>query len=116
MQTVFSFLWRLYTKERLSLGNVTIEALLRLRGDKDFTAKKYDSAIDSFLSRHPDGKLRSAKRHVGGHMYPRKRKSASLSASEPSLFEMNDILTKLTDINVEDISDDEWSDESDIED
>ena len=35
----FSFLWRFYTKERLSLGNDTIKALLRLRGDSDFTAK-----------------------------------------------------------------------------
>ena len=107
----FSFLWRLYTKERLSLGNETIEALLRLRGDSDFTAKNYDGAIDAFLSQHPDGTLRSAKRHVGGHNYPSKRKSTR--ASETSLFELNDILREVTDINMEDISDDEWSDESD---
>ena len=48
---IFSFIWRLYTKERLSLGNDTIEALLRLRGDTDFTASNYDRAIDKVLSR-----------------------------------------------------------------
>ena len=48
----------------------------------------------------------------GHHRYPRKRKAtASLSASEPPLFEMNDVLKQVTDINIEDISDDEWSDE-----
>ena len=99
------------------MGNDTIEALLRLRGDSDFTAKNYDGAIDAFLSQHPDGTLRSVKRHVAGHNYPSKRKStASTRASEPSLFELNDILREVTEINMEDISDDEGSDESDVED
>ena len=48
---------------------------------------------------------------MGGHNYPSKRKSTR--ASETSLFELNDILREVTDINMEDISDDEWSDESD---
>ena len=39
-----------------------------------------------------------------------------MRASEPSLFELNDILREARDINMEDISDDEWSDESGVED
>ena len=111
----FSFLWRLYTKERLSLGNDTIEALLRLRGDSDFTVSNYDRVIKMFLSHNPDGTLRPGKRHVVGHNYPSKRKSKNSVTAQHLLVEINEILAKVTDIDINDISDDDWSDDSDDE-
>ena len=97
------------------MGNDRIEALLRLRGDTDFIAWNYDRGIEMFLSHNPDGTLRPGKRHVDGHNYPSKRKSKNNVTGQHSLVEINGILAKVTDIDINDISDDDWSDDSDDE-
>ena len=59
--------------------------------------------------------LRPGKRHVDGHNYPSKRKSKNSVTGQHLLVEINEILAKVTDININDISDDDWSDDSDDE-
>ena len=39
-ERVFSFLWRIFTKERTWLQNKTLENILRLRCDKDFSDER----------------------------------------------------------------------------
>ena len=45
----FSFLWGNFSKERLSMKNDSIENILRLRDDKDFSKQRYRHAIKLFL-------------------------------------------------------------------
>ena len=39
-ERVYSFLWRVYTKERTQLNNSTLEDIIRVRGDRDFSDKE----------------------------------------------------------------------------
>lgn len=99
----------------MCLGGKTIDSLLRLRGDTDFTAKNYNRAIELFLSKHPDGTLKKAKCHVDGQNYPKKRKSVNKSIdSELSLWDINNRIKKVTDVDLSYKSDDEWSDEENM--
>ena len=56
-ERVFSFLWRLYTKERQSLHHETLEKLLMLRCDNDYDVGNYSHAIELFLNEYPDGTI-----------------------------------------------------------
>ena len=53
---VYSFLWRMYTKEGTQLNNSTLEDILRVRGDGSFSDKKYKKAIELFMTKKQDGK------------------------------------------------------------
>ena len=53
---VYSFLWRMYTKERTQLNNSTLEDILRVRGDCSFSDEKYEKAIELFMTKKQDGK------------------------------------------------------------
>ena len=113
----FSYLWRTLSKDRLSLSRETQENLLRVRGDTNFEAEKYNHAVDLFLTVYPDGTTRKRARHLDGHLYPKKRKSSG--KKQHSLHEISDVLDNaLLDINnisIADISDEEWA-SSDSED
>ena len=117
-ERVFSFLWDQLDKKRLRLKNSTLETLLQVRGDDNFSPEKYDDAINMFLTSHPDGTLRKRPRHVDGHNYPSKRKSTSSSSTMLSLQQINELLSRgvnVSDIdpNLVEISEDEWSDSDD---
>ena len=55
MECVFSFLWKVFAKERRSLKNQALENTLILRCDTNTSPERYSHAIDLFLSeKHPD--------------------------------------------------------------
>jgi hypothetical protein len=49
-ERVFSFLWRIFSKERQSLSNNTVLDNLRLRCDTNYNPQRYERAIELFLS------------------------------------------------------------------
>ena len=49
-ERVFSFLWRVFSKDRQSLSNSTLEDILRLRCDTDFSESRYKRAIEMYLT------------------------------------------------------------------
>lgn len=59
---------------RLSLNNASQEAILRVRNERDYNEKRYDRAIDLFLSEYPNGEVRNQARRLDGYR-PHKRKS-----------------------------------------
>jgi hypothetical protein len=69
-ERIFSFLWHQLTIEGGCLGNDTLELILQLRSDKDFSPERYNHTIELFLSQYPDGTVWKHKRHVNGHTYP----------------------------------------------
>ena len=109
----FSFCWRVFNKERSSLKNSTLESLLRLRSDRDFAEERYEHAINMFLTEYPNGQVRKRPRHLDGHSYPSKRKAPSNRQGIVSLGDITNRLDSLvTEIDVNEISDSEWSDSS----
>lgn len=112
-ERVFSFLWRLYCKERMSLSHETLERLLQLRCDNDYSASNYDHAIDLFISQYPDGTVRKRERRIDGHTYTKKKKT-TIGSCEKSYENIHRMLfEKIQDINLNAISDDEWTDSDD---
>ena len=129
-ERVFSFLWRVFSKERQSLSNDTMLDILRLRCDTNYDPQRYERAIELFLSEYPSSNIHKLPRRLDGHLpvkRPRKQKSASTksfqravneavesSTSSPSDEEEGDTehCHPRREINLEDISDDEslWSD------
>ena len=89
------------------LKNDTLNNLLQLRCDRDFSAQRYKRAIDLFETVYPDGTVRKAARHTEGHCYPTQRisRTVEVSSSEKQI-------NALAQINADDISDDEWSSSS----
>jgi hypothetical protein len=126
-ERVFSFLWRVFSKERQSLSNDTMLDILRLRCDTNYNTQRYERAIELFLSEHPSGKVREHHRRLDGHRpakRPRKQKSVSTksfrqaldeavqsSASSSSDEEEESTEQPRREITLEEISDDEflWS-------
>ena len=47
---VFSFLWRIFLKERQSLSHEMLEMLLHIRSDVDQSKKRYEGAVEMFLT------------------------------------------------------------------
>ena len=74
-ERVFSFLWRIFSKERQSMKHDTLEILLSIRSDVDLREERYRDAVDMFLNKYPDGAVRKKQRHLQGHKYPSRRVS-----------------------------------------
>ena len=55
---VFSFLWRVFSKDRQSFKNKGLENIIRLRCDRNFDDARYDHGITMFLTEHPNGEMR----------------------------------------------------------
>ena len=72
---VYSFLWRVYTKEQKQLKNSTLEDILRVTGDHDFSDEKYEKAIELFMTKKQDSTERKCTRRPAGHKYPSNRKT-----------------------------------------
>ena len=72
-ERVFSFLWQVFSKDRQALDNCTLENIIRLQSDKDFSPERYEHAIDLFLSTYQNGTVRKQMRRVDGMNYPKKR-------------------------------------------
>ena len=105
-ERVFSFLWRLYMKERQSLHHETLERLLILRCDDDYDAGNYSHAIELFLNEYPDGAIRKRSRLADGYVSSRKMTKTSSSTIHDGVISVD-----TTDsIPLDDISEDEWSD------
>ena len=66
-ERIFSFLWRIFSKERQSFKDEGLNDLLRLRTDQNFDAGRYDHAINLFMTEHPNGEIRKHSRRVDGH-------------------------------------------------
>ena len=99
-----------------------MEDILRLRSDMDYKPSKYDHAIELFLSEYPNGDVRKRGRHLDGHSYPEKRKSRGqkkkLSVNVDLLHETissseEEEERNIENININEISDEEWSDSDD---
>ena len=130
-ERVFSFLWLIFSKERQSQENSTLENILRLRCDNNFSEERYKHAIDLFLREYPSGEVRKRSRRLDGHVYPKrvcKKRNGSDNGASKKVTEVIDELvpssesessegeeTTIHDINIQDISDDEWSIDSEEE-
>ena len=113
---VFSFMWRIYNKDHASMSHETLERLLQLQIDSDFSAKNYMHAVELFLTEYPDGSIRKRARCLDGHSYPSTWKSRGVS-NEPSFIEIHDAINKsVRDSNLNQISDDDWTSDSDSDD
>lgn len=118
-ERVFSLLWRIFSKERQSLKNDTLELLLHIRSDDDQSKERYKDAVDMFLNEYPDGTIRKKKRHLQGHVYPSNRTSQKkhrhdaasvlLDISSDEEEEEHPQINAPEDVPLEGISDDEWS-------
>ena len=125
-ERVFSFLWRIFSKERQSLKHETLEMLLHVRSDNDLSVERYADPVAMFMNEFPDGTIRKHKRHLQGHQYPTNRKSTKqdnrdVAAVLDEILPDDDdpmIIPPLDpqDLPLEEISDDEWTDESSDED
>ena len=73
-ERVFSFLWKIMTKHRMSLSNETLERLLQLRGASNFNPSNYEHAIELFLTEYPDGTTRKRPSHLDGHNFSTEEK------------------------------------------
>ena len=107
-------------KERGRLGNDTLELILQLCNDKNFSSERYDHAIQLFLSQYPDGTVRKRKRRVDGHTYPSERKKKVNENQLLSLDRISQLLERkepIENIDLELISssDEESSSDSDID-
>ena len=116
-ERVFSFLWRVFNKERQSLENKTLETILRLRCDDEYSPERYTHAIQLFLTEHPDGTLRKGERRVDGITPVPKKKhknndGVSVSIILDQLVSSSDDenIDCIEDIPLNTISDNEWSD------
>ena len=122
-ERVFSFLWRAFSKERQLLKNDTLEDILRLRSDMDYKPSKYDHATELFLTEYPNGDVRKRGRHLDGHNYPKNEKvmdrkkkvsvNVDLLHETISLSEEEEEERNIENININEISDEEWSDSDD---
>ena len=124
-ERVFSFLWRVFSKDRQSFKNESLENVLRLRCDRDFSEGRYEHAVEMFLTEHPNGEIRKQPRRVDGHAYPNQRKR--LRIEKPSIVSLLDEIASsddeenaentIEDIDADQISSDEWtSSDTDLED
>ena len=114
-ERVFSFLWRVFAKDRQSFKNTGLKNILHLKFDQDMSPDRYDHAIDLFLTEHPNGELRKTPRRVSGYQSTGKRKvpRPSLDVTSPS--QAIDLAVSSDDeenLDVGSISSDEWTDNS----
>ena len=116
-ERVFSFLWRIFSKERQSMKHDTLEILLSIRSDVDLREERYRDAVDMFLNKYPDGAVRKKKRHLQGHKYPSRRVSKKIHHDAASFLlsissdeeEEQSQVNAPEDVPLNNISVDEWS-------
>ena len=98
------------------MSHETLERLLQLQIDIDSSAKNYMHAVELFLTEYPDGSARKRARRLDGHSYPSTHKSRRVS-NEPSFIESHDAINRsVRDIDLNQISDDDWTSDSDSDD
>lgn len=131
-ERVFSFLWRIFSKEHQSQDNSTLESILRLRCDNNYSEERYKHAIDLFLREYPNGEVRKRSRRLDGHVYPKKRARKQKNVGDNGASrKITEVIAELVpsseseisedeeatihDINIFDISDDDWSIDSEEE-
>ncbi|XP_057294742.1 uncharacterized protein LOC130623291 [Hydractinia symbiolongicarpus] len=125
VERVFSGFTKMMTRDRLSLKNESQEAILRVRGDRNFKPSRYDKAVTMFLNQYPNGEVRKRARRLDGHKFHRRRRAKKVL---PVIVPLSDDDGKSDDddcnqnpqqelVNLSDISSDEsqWS-ESDSDD
>ena len=62
------------------MKNDTQEAILRVRGHRDFKKSRDDGVINTFMAQYPKGDLRKSNRHPGGcepHKRPNRKKKST---------------------------------------
>ena len=113
-ERIFSFLCKIFSKERQSFKNDGLNDILRLRIDENFDCSRYDLATHLFLTEHPNGEVRKHTRHVDGHEYPKKQQSiitnkASASATLDLLVpdDVPDDMSEIEEISLDDFSSNE---------
>ena len=87
---------------------------MRLCSDQDYSLERYKHAVHLFLSKHPNGEVRSHPYRPGGHSYPKKRKRTKVVEECSPANVINELVESSSDeeeeISLSDISLDEWSD------
>ena len=99
-----SIFWFIFS---LQLKNDTQEAILRVRGDRNFGNSRYETAIAMFMTQHPNGDLRKSQRRPAGcapHKRPKRKKSVvpeyvSISDSDSSDSLADEVVVNLSDIS-----------------
>ena len=115
-ERVFSFLWKVFAKERQSLKNRALENTLILRCDTNTSPERYSHAIDLFLSVNPSGQIRKGSRRTCGyqerHAKVRRKNNTpfrSPTSAIEQLVSSEEDETEDEAPNVEEISCDDWT-------
>ena len=101
-----SIFWFIFS---LQLKNDTQEAILRVRGDRNFGNSCYERAIAMFMTQHPNGDLRKSQRRPAGcapHKRPKRKKSVVPESVSISDSDSSDSLADEVVVNLSDISSD----------
>lgn len=118
IERIFSFLWRVFSKDRQSFKDEGLENLIRLKCDNDTSPERYEHAIEMFLSVHPNGELRKTPRRPDGYNIIAKkvrRTDQITSPSEAIDLAVSDDESEKEIPDVDTISSDEWTDDSDAD-
>lgn len=91
---------------RLTLKNDTQEAILRVRNDNDFSERRYDRAVNMFMTEFPNGDIMQGKRRLAGYKPHKKKRTRKKSPK----------LVPLTDSDIDDTDYDSSSERQVIED
>ena len=113
-----SIFWFIFS---LQLKNDTQEAILRVRGDRNFGNSRYERAIAMFMTQHPNGDLRKSQRRPAGctpHKRPKRKKSVVPESVSISDSDSSDSLADEVVVNLSDISSDSdiWTPDEDKDD
>ena len=101
-----SIFWFIFS---LQLKNDTQEAILHVRGDRNFGNSRYKRAIAMFMTQHPNGDLRKSQRRPAGcapHKRPKWKKSVVPESVLISDSDSSDSLADEVVVNLSDISSD----------
>lgn len=101
-----SIFWFIFS---LQLKSDTQEAILRVRGDRNFGNSRYETAIAMFMTQHPNGDLRKSQRRPAGcapHKRPKRKKSVVPESVSISDSDSSDSLADEVVVNISDISSD----------
>jgi hypothetical protein len=79
---------------RLALKSDTQEAILRVRNDNDFSERRYDRAVNMFMTEFPNGDIMQGKRRLAGYKPHKKKRTRKKS---PKLVPLTDSDTDDTD-------------------
>ena len=121
-EQAFSFLRRNFCKERSSMKNDSMENILRLRDNRDFSKQRYRHAINYFWRNIQMVHRWYIDRQLDGHTYPKNRKSKTTKPRNPIFAALDngmpddenyEVVETVKDIPLKTISDSEFSDSSD---